>query len=73
MKQVILGALVAGMIGFMPNPTPADAQSSKTLECVKEAIESCDNDFEGNSIYMAAARGYCYTIRSAICYMFDPA
>lgn len=72
MKHLILGVLAAGAIGLVPNPTPADAQDTKTLECVKEAIESCNEDFKGNSIYMAAARGYCYAIRSTICYLFDP-
>lgn len=72
MRKLILSALAAGAVGLLPNPTPADAQDTSLLECTKEAIASCDEDFKGDSIYMAAARGYCYMIRTGICKIYKP-
>jgi len=72
MRKLILSALAAGAVGLLPNPKPADAQDTSLLECTREAIASCDKDFAGNSIYMAAARGYCYMVRTAICKVYKP-
>ncbi len=71
MKSLLTAVLVAGGLAMLPRPTPADAQSTLS-GCVGEAIGSCDADFEGDSFYMVSIRGYCYMIRSAICYTLDP-
>ncbi|MFQ6047273.1 MAG: hypothetical protein ACE5PT_13115 [Gemmatimonadales bacterium] len=72
MNKLIVATLVAGAVGLLPNPTPADAQDDRLLGCLKEAIASCDEDFSGNSLYTIAIRGWCYAIRSGMCYALDP-
>lgn len=69
MKQVVAAAVLAGALGMLANPLPADAQigDSKLQRCLNEAVESCDKDFKGGDIYTIAARGYCYMIRTVIC------
>lgn len=72
MKRLVTALVLAGVISMLPNPEPADAQrDGKTTKCMIESVDSCDEDFEGNDVYMAAARGYCYMIRSAMCRLFD--
>jgi hypothetical protein len=71
MKRLIMGALLAGVVAMLPNPTPADAREDKMAQCLAEAITSCDRDLEGNDVYMAAARGYCYMIRTGMCLVLD--
>ena len=72
MTRLIIAVLLAGVISVLPNPQPADAQQDgKATKCLLEAIESCDEDFEGNDVYMVAARGYCYMIRAAMCRILD--
>lgn len=75
MKQLIASALLAGMVAMVPNPSPADARETKgdkLAKCLAEAITECDQDFEGDEIYVVAARGYCYMIRTGMCYVLDP-
>jgi len=60
-------ALVGGLF-VLPGPHSADAQEKSLIDCVNDAVKSCDEDFKGNDVYMAAVRGYCYMIRSTICY-----
>lgn len=72
MNKLIVATLAAGAVGLLPNPTPADAQDHKLIDCLKEAIESCDEDFRGDSFYAVAIRGWCYTIRTGMCYTMDP-
>lgn len=72
MKQFVASVLLAGAVAMLPNPAPADAREDKLAECMAEAIESCDKDFDGNEVYVVAARGYCYMIRTGLCYVFDP-
>jgi hypothetical protein len=72
MKKLIMGALCAGAVAMLPNPTPADAREDKVAKCLAEAITSCDEDFAGNDVYLAAARGYCYMIRGGMCLALDP-
>jgi hypothetical protein len=37
-------------------------------DCVIDAVESCDNDFGGNSnYYTVAIRGWCYIVRTGMC------
>ena len=71
MKHLVTAVILAGLVSMLPNPQPVDAQGGKATKCLLEAIEECDEDFEGNDVYMAAARGYCYMIRAAICRIFD--
>jgi len=72
MKRLVTAVVLAGLIGMLPNPQPADAQrDGKTTKCMIEAVDTCDEDFKGNDIYMAAARGYCYMIRTAMCRILD--
>ena len=68
MKRLIIAGLVAGTLGMVPNPKPADAWH--TVRCMAESIDECDRDFPSEDIYLTAARGYCYTIRTAICRIF---
>ncbi len=68
MKRLIIAGLLAGTLGMVPNPRPADASS--TAGCLSEAIAECDDDFPANDVYLTAARGYCYMIRAAICSWF---
>jgi hypothetical protein len=72
MKTLITSAVVAGIVALLPSPRPADAME-KFDKCLFEAIESCDRDFKGWDPYMTAARGYCYIIRTGMCYAMDPA
>ncbi len=71
MKRLVTAVVLAGLVSMLPNPQPADAQNGKTTKCMIESVDSCDEDFEGNDIYMAAARGYCYMIRTAMCTLLD--
>ncbi len=72
MKRLVTAVVLAGLVSMLPNPQHADAQQGgKTTKCMIEAVGSCDGDFEGNDIYMAAARGYCYMIRTAMCTLLD--
>jgi hypothetical protein len=72
MKRLIMGAVLAGVVTMLPNPTPADARQDKLAKCLAEAITSCDRDLAGNDIYLAAARGYCYMLRTGMCLVLDP-
>lgn len=72
MKRVILTALAAGVVALLPHPVPADAQSESWVKCIKEANESCQKDFPGDSYFAMSVRGYCIMIRSSICKVFDP-
>lgn len=59
-KTILAGALALGAILGSPRTARAD--------CLIDAVESCDNDFGGNSNYYAVAiRGWCYIIRSGLC------
>ena len=72
MKQFIASALLAGMVVMLPSVSPADAkerEEDKLAKCLAEAIAECDRDFDGNEIYVVAARGYCYMIRTGMCYV----
>ncbi len=72
MKRLVTALVLAGLSSMLPNPEPADAQrDGRTTKCMIEAVGSCDGDFEGRDIYMTAARGYCYMIRTAMCRIFD--
>lgn len=72
MKRLVTAVVLAGLVSMLPNPQPADAQrDGKTTKCMIESVETCDEDFEGNDIYLAAARGYCYMIRTAMCRILD--
>ena len=74
MKRLVTAVVLAGLVSMLPNPQPADAQrDGKTTKCMIEAVGTCDEDFEGNDIYLAAARGYCYMIRTAMCRILDRA
>ncbi|UCF41404.1 MAG: hypothetical protein JSW43_03480 [Gemmatimonadota bacterium] len=68
MKRLVFAGLLAGTLGMLPNPKPADA--SRTVACMLSSIASCDRDFPTKDVYLAAARGYCYMIRTAICRVF---
>ncbi|MGD8727314.1 MAG: hypothetical protein PVH40_06690 [Gemmatimonadales bacterium] len=73
MKQLMVSALLAGLVAMLPHPTPADAREDDRLaKCLAEAITECDRDFDGDEIYVVAARGYCYMIRTGMCYALDP-
>ncbi len=68
MRRLVNVALLAGAIAMLPHPAPADATQRG---CLREAIDSCNDDFPGNDPYLIAIRGYCYLIRSAICSVYD--
>jgi hypothetical protein len=68
MKRLVFAGLLAGTLGMFPNPRPADAWH--TVACMLGSIDSCDRDFPTRDVYLAAARGYCYMIRTAICRIF---
>jgi hypothetical protein len=70
MKRLLTGLLVAGAVGMLPHPVPADAQTS-WVKCVNQSVESCNRDFAGDSWYAMSVRGYCYAIRSSICKAVD--
>lgn len=71
MNKLIASAVLAGAMALLPNPQPADA-AEKLDKCLFEAIRSCDEDFAGFDPYTIAARGYCYMIRTGMCYVLDP-
>lgn len=70
MKRFLTSALFAGLIALLPAPEPADAQ--KLTQCVNEAIESCNEDFPGEDWITVGIRGWCYMIRSGMCYALEP-
>jgi hypothetical protein len=73
MKQLIASALLGCTVAMLSHPTPADArEKDKLTTCLTEAIAECDEDFSGDEIYVIAARGYCYMIRTGMCYALDP-
>ncbi len=70
MRRLITTVFLAGAVGLLPAPAPADAQA-KLVRCLREAIDSCGRDFEGGSPHMVAIRGYCYGIRGGICWALE--
>lgn len=73
MKRMLIGATVAGLVAILPQPAPADAQTSTSDRCVKAAIATCDEMFPGDGILMTVVRGWCYTIATAGCLLVDVA
>jgi hypothetical protein len=70
MTRLLIALALAGAVGMLPQPVPADAQS-KTQSCLDKAVESCDKDFPGGDPETVAIRGYCYIIRTSLCLIFD--
>lgn len=70
MRRFIVPLLLVGFLGMLPHPEPADAQS-KLVSCMREAIGSCNEDFPGQDHITVAIRGWCYQIRTAICWALD--
>jgi hypothetical protein len=61
MKKTILAGALA-LSGILGSPR------SERADCVIDAVESCDNDFGGNSnYYTVAIRGWCYIVRTGMC------
>lgn len=71
MKRLIMAVLLSGFIALLPNPQPVGAEPTKLQACLREAIYTCDEDFDPQSEILVAVRGWCYMIRSAICFTFD--
>jgi hypothetical protein len=71
MKRLIMAALFCGFVALLPNPQPADAQETKFQGCLRQAVYTCDEDFDPDSEILVAVRGWCYMIRGAICFAFD--
>ena len=75
MTRLLSMLLVTGAVGLLANPTPADAQGTeleqRTAKCAKEAVTECDAEFRGDSWIMSGIRGWCYTIRTAMCLASD--
>ena len=69
MRRLILAGLLAGAIGMLPNPQPADA-AEELGRCAIRAVKSCDDDFPNDSPELIAIRGYCYMIRMGMCKIF---
>lgn len=68
MKKLLWASMLVGVLGFMPNPPPADATAAG---CLEESIDSCNADFSGDDYFMVSIRGWCYIIRSSICAVAD--
>jgi hypothetical protein len=59
-KFILAGALALGALLGSPRQARAD--------CLIDAVESCNQDFGGNSnYYTVSIRGWCYLIRSGMC------
>ena len=59
-KFILAGALALGALLGSPRQVRAD--------CLIDAVESCNQDFGGNSnYYTVSIRGWCYLIRSGMC------
>ena len=59
-KFILAGALALGALLGSPRQARAD--------CLIDAVESCNQDFGGNSnYYTISIRGWCYLIRSGMC------
>lgn len=67
MKRIVMCAVVGAMLALLPAPKPADAQSL-FQECVNKGVTQCDKWFSGESIFMEAARGWCYMAIVDACY-----
>lgn len=75
MNRLVLPAAVLALGLAQPQSSVAATQTSegdRLYKCVTEAIDSCDKDFSGRDPYSTAIRGWCYVIRSGICYAIDP-
>ena len=59
-KFIFAGVLALGALLASPRAARAD--------CLREAVDSCNDDFGGNSnYYTISIRGWCYMIRAGIC------
>jgi hypothetical protein len=70
MKKLLILMLLAGALGALSNPAPADAALAEE-SCVSEAVASCDEDFSGSTEKLIGIRGWCYMIRWYMCLVFD--
>lgn len=63
--------LLTGTVGLVARPAPADAQGTdlehRAVKCANEAEGSCNEDFPPTDWRLIAIRGWCYTIRTALC------
>lgn len=65
--------LLTGAVGLVASATPADAQGTddnleyRAVKCANDAESSCNDDFPPNDWRTIAIRGWCYTIRTAMC------
>lgn len=71
MKRILIGAIAAGLMAILPQPAPADAQTSTADRCIKAAIKTCDEMFPGDGVLTTVARGWCYTIATAGCLLVN--
>jgi hypothetical protein len=67
MKRLLWASMLVGSLGMAPIARPADAT---VVRCASEAVDECDGDFPGESENLIAIRGWCYMIRTAICWWF---
>ncbi len=59
-KTLLAGALALSAIVGSPRAARAD--------CLIESVDSCNQDFGGNSnYYTISIRGWCYMVRAAMC------
>ena len=64
MRRIFLtAALASGALLGTPRASSAS--------CLTESVESCNADFPASQKELVAIRGWCYLIRSGICYAFD--
>src|SRR2546427_10687638 len=66
MKKLMTTMLLLGALGVLSNPAPADA-TEVVVDCLNEAISSCDADFGGDAEKAIGIRGWCYAIRWGWC------
>ena len=69
MRKLMATAFLAGLLGLLPSPKPADATVFNP--CISDAIATCNNDFGGSTERLVGIRGWCYLIRWGWCSAFD--
>lgn len=67
MKRLITMAGLLGVLWVLPHPMTASAQTAAG-KCLDAAVGSCDAEFGGSDRFTTSIRGWCYIIRTGICY-----
>ena len=66
-RRLVLASALVATLGTLPSPQPADAAAG---DCLKYEIYGCNDDFPPDNEWLIAIRGWCYIIRTGLCWLF---